>query len=71
MFFKKTKKVPERVPCPHCGSTDTIHIAYGLIRHSEDFVRAVENHELYPGGCIEDPSGPTHHCYSCKKNFRL
>ena len=53
--------------CPHCGSTSTLPIVYGLMSdkaHQEN----AQNKEWVWGGCKYGQLG-TDHCNDCGKNF--
>ena len=55
--------------CPHCGSTSTLPIAYGLM--SDEAHQENANEEKYVwGGCvIHIDSSPSDYCNNCKKHF--
>jgi hypothetical protein len=55
---------PPAVLCPHCGSSSTIPIIYGMPMHTvfEDKKRG----ELVIGGCCQEIGAPDRKCKSCK-----
>ncbi len=53
--------------CPHCGSTSTLPIAYGLIS-DEGHRKNNESREWVWGGCKYGQLG-TDHCKECGENF--
>ncbi len=50
-------------PCPRCGSTDSIRIAYGL--PGLDMAEAEERGEIRLGGCLVGPESPDFECLGC------
>jgi hypothetical protein len=57
----------QRKNCPHCGSTSTLPIAYGLIS-DEGHKKNNESREWVWGGCKYGQNG-TDHCNECGENF--
>jgi hypothetical protein len=53
--------------CPHCGSTSTLPIAYGLITDKGHQKNAIKKEWVW-GGCKFGAIG-TDHCNECGKNF--
>ncbi|WPE17149.1 hypothetical protein R5P06_03555 [Candidatus Thioglobus autotrophicus] len=53
--------------CPHCGSTSTLPIAYGLIS-DEGHKKNNESKEWVWGGC-KYGQNETDHCNDCGENF--
>ena len=54
--------------CPHCGSTSTIPIAYGLISDEIHQENAKEEKYVW-GGCVISNLSPTDYCKDCKESF--
>ena len=50
-------------PCPSCGSTDSIRIAYGL--PGIEMAEAEERGEIRLGGCLIGPESPDYECLGC------
>ena len=50
-------------PCPRCGSTDAIRIAYGF--PSIEMGEAADRGEIRLGGCIVGPESPDYECFGC------
>ena len=50
-------------PCPRCGSTDAIRIAYGY--PGLDMAEAEERGEIRLGGCVIGPESPDFECLGC------
>jgi len=57
----------QRKKCPHCGSTSTLPIAYGLMS-DESHKKNAELKEWVWGGCKYGQLG-TDHCNECGENF--
>ena len=55
--------------CPHCGSTSTIPIAYGLISDEIHQENAKEEKYVWGGCVIHINSSPLDYCNDCKKSF--
>jgi hypothetical protein len=54
-------------PCPRCGSTDTVRIAYGY--PGPEMIEAAERGEVFLGGCCIMGNDPTRHCRACEHDF--
>lgn len=54
---------PPFPPCPHCGSTDAVEIAYGY--RNFEMADAAERGEIVLGGCIVGPESPAYECRGC------
>ena len=50
-------------PCPRCGSTDAIRIAYGY--PTAETFEAAEREEVRLGGCVIWPEAPDYECRAC------
>jgi hypothetical protein len=50
-------------PCPVCGSTDAIRIAYGY--PSLEMGLAADRGEIALGGCLVGPESPDYECRNC------
>lgn len=50
-------------PCPRCGSTDAIPIAYGY--PARETFEAAERGEVHLGGCVIGPRSPEFACAAC------
>ena len=50
-------------PCPQCGSTDAIRIAYGY--PSFEMSEAANRGEIRLGGCVIGPESPDFECLGC------
>jgi hypothetical protein len=50
-------------PCPACGSTDAIRIAYGY--PSAEMFEAAERGDIRLGGCVIGPESPDFECRNC------
>jgi len=50
-------------PCPTCGSTDAVRIAYGYPSHQ--MFEASERGEISLGGCIVGEESPDYECRAC------
>ena len=50
-------------PCPRCGSTDSIRIAYGY--PGQEMAEAAERGEIRLGGCMVGPESPDYECLGC------
>ena len=57
----------QRKKCPHCGSTSTLPIAYGLMRDKVHQENAKKKEWIW-GGCKFGSQG-TDHCNECGENF--
>ena len=57
----------QKKKCPHCDSTSTLPIAYGLMSN-EVHKKNNESREWVWGGCKFGSNG-TDHCNDCGKNF--
>ena len=57
--------------CPHCGSTDTSRIWYGLPKMTKKDLRKLDNNEIHLGGCCIFDDSPSHYCYTCERDFGL
>ena len=55
--------------CPHCGSTSTIPIAYGLMSDEAHQENAKEEKYVWGGCVIHIDSSPSDYCNNCKKPF--
>ena len=55
--------------CPHCGSSDTADILWGLPVFSEELEKAVADRTIVLGGCCISENDPSFHCNACGKNF--
>ncbi len=61
--------------CPHCGSTDTARILYGMPAMDDELDRKIEAGKITLGGCIihVDENGnaisPDRKCNECNKEF--
>ena len=54
--------------CPHCGSTSTLPIAYGLM--SDEVMQENEKDRKWVwGGCVISNLSPTDYCKDCKESF--
>jgi rRNA maturation protein Nop10 len=53
--------------CPHCGSTSTLPIAYGLITEKGHQKNTIKKEWVW-GGCKYGQNG-TDHCNECGENF--
>ena len=51
-------------PCPSCGSTDAVEIAYGYPSH--EMWEAEQRGEIVLGGCVIGPESPAFECGDCK-----
>ena len=55
--------------CPHCGSTSTLPIAYGLMSDEVHQENAKEKKYVW-GGCVIYPSSSaSDYCKDCDKSF--
>jgi hypothetical protein len=50
-------------PCPRCGSTDAVEIAYGY--PSVEMAEAEERGAIVLGGCLVGPESPDYECRDC------
>lgn len=50
-------------PCPSCGSTDAVEIAYGY--PTTEAWEAEQRGEVVLGGCVIGPESPDYECRSC------
>jgi hypothetical protein len=50
-------------PCPSCGSTDAVSIAYGY--PSWEMAEAEIRGEVVLGGCMVGPESPDYECRDC------
>ena len=57
-----TTRTPLR-PCPQCGSTDAIRIAYGY--PTFEMGEAADRGEIRLGGCVIGPESPDYECLRC------
>ena len=55
--------------CPHCGSTLTIPIAYGLISDEIHQENAKEEKYVWGGCVIHRGASPSDYCKDCNKSF--
>jgi hypothetical protein len=53
---------------PHCGSTSTLPISYGLISDEAHEENAKDRKWVW-GGCVIKAGGDTDHCNDCGKSF--
>ena len=51
-------------PCPRCGATDALEIAYGL--PGVGLWESSQRGEIALGGCIIEPEAPDYACRSCR-----
>ena len=54
--------------CPHCGSTSTLPISFGLIPDEVHEENAKDRKWVW-GGCVIRAGGNTDHCNDCGKSF--
>ena len=54
---------PKLPPCPACGSTDAIRIAYGY--PTPETFEAADRGEVDLGGCVVGPESPDYECGNC------
>ena len=54
--------------CPHCGSTSTLPIAYGLMS-DEVMQENAKDRKYVWGGCVISNLSPTDYCKDCKESF--
>ena len=54
--------------CPHCGSSSTLPISYGLIPDEVHEENAKDRKWVW-GGCVIRAGGNTDHCNDCGKSF--
>ena len=59
--------INQRKKCPHCGSTSTLPIAYGLMSDKTHQENAKKKEWVW-GGCKYGQLG-TDHCNECGENF--
>ena len=55
--------------CPHCGSTSTLPIAYGLIPDEVHQENAKEEKYVWGGCVIRRGASPSDYCKDCNKSF--
>ena len=55
--------------CPHCGSTSTLPIAYGLMSDETHQENAKERKYVWGGCVIRSGTSATDYCKDCKKSF--
>ena len=58
-----------RIKCPHCGSTNTARILYGLPVFDEKLEARIEAGRVHLGGCCVTDFDPKYYCNACKKSF--
>ena len=51
-------------PCPSCGSTDAVPVAYGY--PSWEMSEAEIRGEVVLGGCMVGPESPDYECRECQ-----
>ncbi len=59
-----------KTTCPHCGSTETAEILYGM--PTEELVERMAAGEVdvaLGGCCILLGESPSHHCRGCGQDF--
>ena len=59
----------DKKKCPHCGSTSTLPIAYGLMSDEVHQEKAKEEKYVWGGCVIYIDSSPSDYCNDCKKPF--
>ena len=55
--------------CPHCGSTSTLPISYGLITDEAQEENAKEEKYVWGGCVIRMGASPNDYCNDCNKSF--
>ena len=60
--------------CPHCGSTSTAAILYGLVRPDDGLQKSLAGGEVIRGevilgGCCITDCDPIRHCNGCGRDF--
>jgi hypothetical protein len=55
--------------CPHCGSTSTLPISYGLIPDEVHEENAKDEKYVWGGCVIRMGSSPNDYCNDCNKSF--
>ena len=59
----------QRKNCPHCGSTSTLPIAYGLMSDETHQENAKERKYVWGGCVIHSGTSATDYCKDCKKHY--
>ena len=55
--------------CPRCGAEGAAEIVYGMPAFSDEFQHAMENGEVFVGGCCVSGEDPKYKCRSCGYAF--
>ena len=55
--------------CPHCGSTSTLPIAYGLMSDEAHQENAKDRKWVWGGCVIHSGSSASDYCKNCNKSF--
>ncbi|MDA8226311.1 MAG: hypothetical protein M0T74_01135 [Desulfitobacterium hafniense] len=53
--------------CPKCGSTNSVHIVYGM--PSNELYQEAQVGKVKLGGCLLDPSNPEYVCKDCEHEW--
>ena len=58
-----------KISCPHCGSTNTCRIMYGMPALTDKLERDLNAGKISLGGCIISFNDPNRHCNECETDF--
>ena len=61
--------VKSDVTCPKCHSNNVAEILYGEVVLDTELAEALENGEVFLGGCCIFSDSPKYHCNDCKHEF--
>lgn len=64
----KIKFRKKEIPCPRCGSVQTVPILYGLL--TEEAIKEVEKGKAVMGGCMVSSDSPRRKCLDCGHRWR-
>ena len=65
----KDESKNSKIVCPYCQNTSIAEIMYGEPAFDDELEEALQNGEIYLGGCCYYPDSPEYHCNKCGKNF--
>ena len=66
---RRMAKTMSRIKCPHCGSTNTARIQYGMPVINEKLIADIDAGKICLGGCCISDYDPTRHCNECNNDF--
>jgi len=64
---ERRKRAHRRPPCPFCGSTQVVPIAYGLPPY--DLFEKAKLEEIVLGGCVVSEIDPDWACLACERRW--